>query len=104
MTIPYSVGDIFGRTIRRIHHFEGSIGNIIGTPLIETQDREKIEKMQEAIQANRAGLIEFLIKVFEKEFMACHLADKIQENCFCMKDFYLNFDSDNRNKFLFNEY
>ncbi len=100
----YTLGQIFSKTVSKINHFEGRIGNIIGTPLKKTNDKKEIEQMQETIDKNRIELIKFLNEVFQSESMANHLADKIYSNCFCMMDFYLNFDAKNRELFLFGDY
>ena len=100
----YTVGQIFDKTIRKINHFEGNISNIIGTPLVRTSDRKEIEKMQNALSANRKKLIKFLTKVFNSADMGRHLGDKIYDNCNDMQYFYLNFDEENRNYFIFNDY
>ena len=100
----YTLGQIFSKTISKINHFEGKIGYIIGTPLIKTNDSKAIEMMQEGIDKNKAELVSFLFQVFKSEHMADHLYHKIYSNCFCMMDFYLNFDSKNRELFLFGDY
>ncbi len=100
----YTLGQIFSKTISKIDHFEGRISSIIGTKLIKTNDKKEIERVQEAIYKNRIELRKFLAEVFQSESMANHLADKIYSNCFCMSDFYLNFDAKNRELFLFGDY
>jgi len=100
----YTIGQIFDKTVSRICHFEGVISDIINTPLIPTNERKEIEKMQNAIDLNRKALITFFNKVFNSFSMASHMVDKLYEDCYDMKGFYLNFDAQNRNYFLFNDY
>jgi len=100
----YTIAEVFSKSVKRIYHFEGNIANIIKTPLIRTSDIKEIEKMQTAIMENRPELVELLTKVFKSETMAQHMAYKLNEDCNDMSNFYLNFDFDNRNYFLFNDF
>jgi Rice tungro bacilliform virus P46 protein. len=100
----YTISDIFKKSVSRVYHFEGVISNIIKTPLITTGNKAEIEKMQNSIEAHRMELVKFFVKVFNSESMASHMYHKLYEDCCDMEGFYLNFDENNRNYFLFNEY